>query len=128
MSEWRTAPYVVNLPWLRPPLSLNDREHWAVKAKKVRAARSEAAAAITAAALFPMNRATVELHWQMPDNRHRDTDNPTATLKPAIDALVDCGVLPRDSWRHVPRSGCVFHPPAGEPAMWLEITPLEETP
>ena len=125
MSTASSGATVVPLPWLRPPLSLNDREHWAVKAKKVRAARSEAATAITAARVRPMERATIELHWRMPDLRHRDTDNPTASLKPAIDALVDCGVLPRDSWRHVPRSGCVFHPPDGPPAMWLEI---RETP
>jgi hypothetical protein len=113
---------IVPLPWLRPPLSLNDRDHWAVKAKKTRAARSIAAAAITAAKIPPTEQAEVELHWRLPDWRHRDTDNPTATLKPCIDALVDCGVLPRDSWRHVTRSSCVFHPPSTEPAaMWLEV-------
>jgi len=111
----------IPLPWPKPPLSMNDRDHWAVKARKVREVRSIVAALITQARIPAMDTAEVTLHWRVPDWKHRDVDNPTATLKPCIDALVDAGVLPRDSWRHVPRSGCVFHEPDGEAAMWLEL-------
>lgn len=125
----RMKRHRVALPWQRPPLSLNDRTHWAVKAKETRAVRSTVAALVTQARIPAHELAAVWLHWRVPDWRHRDVDNPVATLKPCVDALVDCGVLPRDSWRHVPRSGCVFHPPDGTgPAMWLEIDPQGGTP
>ena len=80
---------VVPLPWLSPPLSLNDREHWRPKAAKVRAARTEARWAIRAVRLPRLPAAEVVLVWRVRDWRRRDLDNLTATLKPCIDALVE---------------------------------------
>lgn len=119
----------IPLPWARPPMSLNDRQHWRPKAEKTKRVRLEALFAIRSARPRPkpVEAADVVLHWRVPDWRRRDLDNLAATLKPTIDALVDAGVLPDDDWQHVHLSASRIHPP--EPgqrtAMWLEITPKE---
>ena len=122
--------YSVPLTWISPPLSLNDRDHWRAHARKVAVARDEARWAIRAARLPALPAAAVFLNWRLPNNRRRDLDNLAASLKPAIDALVDEGVLPDDDWRHVVTSGCRITPPEpNTPAsMWLTVTPKEPHP
>jgi crossover junction endodeoxyribonuclease RusA len=77
-----------------------------------------------------MPGAIVILHWQMPDRRRRDGDGAAPTLKVVLDALVAEGVLPDDSWIHVPHSGVTCHPPVkGQPgALWLELTDPDVAP
>lgn len=111
---------VIPLPWAKPPLTGNDRGHtrWTPFAR----VKGEAQAAIRAARPEPMIGAEVTLHWRIPNKGRRDSDNINATLKACLDALVAEGVLPDDSWVHVPRSGNEIHPPNGEPAaMWLTL-------
>lgn len=42
--------------------------------------------------------AEIQLSFYIPDARHRDTLNMAQSLKPAIDALVDQGILKGDEW------------------------------
>lgn len=112
---------LVPLPWDRPPLSLNDRDHWAVKARKTKAARAETAIAAALARTPSLDAAAVTIVWRVPNNRERDNDNLVATLKPAIDGLRDAGVLASDSWRHVTRISARIDAPNGPAAMWLEL-------
>lgn len=113
----------IPLTWDRPPLSLNDRGHWRVRAKHTAQVREQARWSIRSARPAPRATAAVTLVWRVPDNRRRDLDNLSATLKPTIDALVDEGVLPDDDWRHVTRATCRIEPPDKElgVAMWLEL-------
>ena len=81
------------------------------KEKKVRAAKPAAVIG-----------AEVTLHFRPKDKRRRDADGLAPTLKVVLDALVTEGVLPDDSWVHVPAATCRIHPPNGEPAaMWLTL-------
>lgn len=118
----------IDLPWTAPPITGNDRGH--TKFSPFARIKAEAQMAIRAAKVRPIVGADVTLHWLIPNRRRRDSDNINATLKACLDALVAEGVLPDDSWVHVPRSGNEIHPPNGEPAaMWLELTdvhPFEE--
>jgi crossover junction endodeoxyribonuclease RusA len=122
-------PFTIALPWMAPPLSLNDREHWRPKAKRVKAARTEVRWAVRGTSPRPprVEAAEVVLHWRIPNRIRRDLDNLSASLKPAIDALVDEHILPDDDWTHVLLAGSRIHPP--EPgqraAMWLEVIPKE---
>jgi crossover junction endodeoxyribonuclease RusA len=75
--------------------------------------------------------AEVTLHFRPRDRRRRDADGLFPTLKVCQDALVLEGVLIDDSWASVPAATCRIHPPAGEPAVWLEltaVTPYKENP
>jgi len=122
---------IIPLPWTRPPVSLNDRQHYRVKALAMATAKAEAAAAISQAEIAPIVGAEVTLHYRVADRRRCDPDNLAGALKAALDALVATGVLPRDDWVHVPAAHQRIHPPNGDPAaMWLElhsITTYQET-
>lgn len=119
----------IPLPWPKPPLSQNDRnDRRTGGARKIAEAKRQAAAAIAAASPRPVAGANVDIHWAIPTRHRRDGDNLGPTLKVCLDALVAEGVLPDDSWAHVPRSGHVIHPPQPDQpaAMWLELLVLTE--
>lgn len=124
MSNTITIP----LPWTKPPLSQNDRdERNRGGSRKIREAKEAAQLSIHAADVRPIVGAVVTLHYRVPNRIRRDADNLAVVLKVCQDALVLEGVLPRDDWVHVPRSGCEIHPPSGEPAaLWLELTEVVE--
>lgn len=101
MTQWD-----LKLPWVKPPLSLNDREHWAPRAKKQKAVREASALLARQAGIPRLGTAKVRLVWLVSDRRRRDRENITATLKPAIDGLVDAGVVEDDCWWIVTESSC----------------------
>lgn len=92
-AELRT--WVLTLPLTRP-LSMNDREHWQIKRRRVAALRQAVATLARAAPIPPLERIAVELHYAPPDRRRRDPLNLVATLKPSEDGIVDAGVVPDD--------------------------------
>lgn len=115
----------VSLPWDKPPLTLNARQHHHVKAKATAAALLQARAAVRAARIPPMVGANITLHYVPPDRRRRDADNMSPVLKVCQDALVLEGVLRDDSWVCVPHSGQTIHPPnTAGPSMWLTLEEL----
>lgn len=117
----------IRLPWLRPPLSQNDRdERTRGGARKIADAKVMARWAVRAARVTPVDRAEVTLHYRVPDRRRRDADNLAVVLKVCQDALVAEGVLPDDSWTHIPAATCRIHPPDGPPALWLTLTPITD--
>lgn len=85
--------YYLPLGYTRPPLSLNDRGSWRVKARKVKELRVRtswrARALIGPGVTAP--HIHVQLNYVPPDRRDRDPDNLVATLKPCIDALTGAG-------------------------------------
>ena len=44
--------------------------------------------------------AKVDVTFVVPDNRRRDKGNLIGAFKPALDGIVDAGVLVDDSWQH----------------------------
>lgn len=89
--------WILELPYRTPPLSLNDRHHWSVAARKKAEVR-EATFWLAKAQKIPvLQRPTVVLHYSPRNRGRRDAVNLTATSKPAIDGLVDAGVLPDDT-------------------------------
>lgn len=86
---------VLRFDYPRPPVSLNDRMHHMVKAKKVAAMRLDAA---TAAARIPaLGRCEVTLTWLVTTRTRRDDENPVPVLKAFCDGLVDAGVVADDT-------------------------------
>jgi hypothetical protein len=121
------AVVTIPLPWIKPPLTGNrTRGNPYARANEVRDAKAVARLTIGAHSVKPLVGANITLHMRMGDRRRRDADGLAPTLKVCLDALVAEGVLPDDSWVHVPRATCEIHPPNGEPAaMWLTLEPLE---
>ena len=113
----------IPLPWPKPPLTGNrTRGNPYARANEVKAAKADAQLAVRQCRIRPLVGAEVTLHFRPADRRRRDADGLFPTLKVCLDALVYEGVLPDDSWVHVPAATCRIHPPTGEPAaMWLEL-------
>lgn len=103
-----TEQWDLKLPWVKPPLSLNDREHWAPQAQKKKEVRQTTALLARQAGIPKFETARVRLLWLVSDRRRRDRENITSTLKPAIDGLVDAGVVKDDCWWVVTESSCAI--------------------
>ena len=97
MNEW-----TLQLPFTKP-LSLNDRQHHMVKAKAVREWRESTALLARAAGIPACDRIRATLLYVPNANRRRDPDNLVAGFKPAVDALVDAGIVPDDTQEYVER-------------------------
>ncbi len=108
-----TAPgtWVLELPWSTAPLSLNQRLHWSVKARKTREVRNTVGHLLRQQRV-PLLRCPVfvELAYEPADNRRRDRDNLVATFKPCIDAIVELGLIPDDSADYLAASLPVIRP------------------
>jgi len=101
----------LRLPYVRPPLTLNQRLHWQAKRRLVANVRAAVRVLARSARIPALQRVEVELHYVPPDHRRRDGDNLTATSKPAVDGLVDAGVVPDDDPAHVVHLMPVIDPP-----------------
>lgn len=113
--------WLIDLPYTRPPLSGNQRMHWAPKAKIVRQLRSDVATLCRVKHLpVGLGRIEVTLHWQAPDRRRRDSDNLYPTLKACIDGIRDARVVEDDDSTRV-TSGCVIHEGPADPALYLAV-------
>lgn len=90
------TPYRLVLPYLRPPITANQRHHWARKAKLTRQVRNAAQLLARAEHVPELGRCAVRLVWTVTDRRRRDADNLVPTLKACADGLVDAGVVADD--------------------------------
>jgi crossover junction endodeoxyribonuclease RusA len=90
------SSYTIELPPGLPRLSLNDRIHWRVRAKRGADLKNAALFAAVEGNIPHLRRVQIDVEYQPPDNRRRDADNPLATVKYLIDGLVKAGVVPDD--------------------------------
>lgn len=93
-------------------LNLNDRDHWATRARIVKDWRQTAG---WAALQLPKDfrpcpgKIVVEITLPVKRMQRRDGHNYAATVKPIIDGLVDARVIPDDDTAHVLTGEPTFH-------------------
>lgn len=105
-----------------PPLNHNQRLHWRHKAELTKLVRVRSKIAATNSRIGRCQFLTVTLHYQPGDNRRmRDPMNLTASSKPAIDGLVDAGLVPDDTDEFVHETTPVIHLGPGQRRLWLEV-------
>jgi Holliday junction resolvase RusA-like endonuclease len=92
----------VQLPF-QTPMSLNDRQGYWAKAKSTKAWREGTLAALLTHHIPHCDRVSAELVYTPRQNRRRDPDNLTLSFKPAVDALVDAGIIDDDTQDYVER-------------------------
>lgn len=93
--------YVLDLPD-RPYLTPNSRAHWSKRSAHGRAWRRTAQMLARSAQIPACDHATVALYMHAKDRRRRDEDNlVSGVLKHCIDGLVDAGVIPDDTPKHI---------------------------
>lgn len=120
--------WVLRLPYSAPPLSLNKKLHWSAEYKWKQQIQSDVLNMARYVRLPKgLSRVEIVLHWAPSVRRDRDTDNPTLTLKPAIDALIRYGLCADDSHEYV-SSRCVIEPIAKPSQVWLSVTDLSQEP
>lgn len=78
-------------------MSLNDRDHWRVKAKKTEEYVDTTILLTRAAKVPPLKRCSVLLAYGPRDRRTRDPLNLVQTLKAVEDGIVRAGVVPDDN-------------------------------
>lgn len=93
--------WTLELPYSKPPLSLNGRLHWAQQARIKAEVRGAAFWLAKSQRIPALDRPTVVLHYEPKGRARRDADNLVATLKPCVDGLVDAGVISDDTPDHV---------------------------
>lgn len=117
--------YTLELPYSKPPLSMNDRMHWRKKNGLTQHIRGTTAALARAAKLATgCKHVTVCLHYRPRDKRRRDADNLMPVLKAACDGLVDHGLVADDTPDLMSKLMPVIHPAEKglDGSMWLTIT------
>lgn len=121
-----TELWEVQLPWTRPPLSMNDRRHWRGQAKAVAQVRQDVGSVLRSQRMPKLNRVRVCLHYRPRDRRVRDSENPVSTLKAICDEIVAVGIVRDDRPEFMEKLMPVIHPcEAGlKPAVWLTIEAL----
>jgi len=114
-----------DIPWHRPPLTSNQRMHWAHKAKITKEVRN--VAFMLARDVPFLACIEVTLTWVVTSNRRRDEDNIVPTLKALCDGLVDADIVPDDTpefmRKHMPR---IRLEPGNTAHFELTITELPE--
>ena len=104
--------YVLDFPRPDEWINANTREHWAVKAAKVRAWRAATAHHAMAGLVPPMTRVEIVAQPRWASRRRHDSSNIAPTVKACVDGLVDAGVLTDDSSRIVVSESYQEGPPA----------------
>lgn len=67
-------------------------------------------------------RAWILYRFYFRDLRHRDEANAIHSQKPAIDGIIDAGLLPNDSWHHLNIAGVESHLDRQNPRVELLLT------
>lgn len=119
--------HVIDLPWSKPPLNMNDRRNRWEHARVVKSVRAAGAWLSRGAGLGSYERVRIQLHYRPATRRGRDNENLVATQKPLIDGLRDASVIRDDTDEFVERVMPEIHAPIkGEPGrMWLVVEILD---
>lgn len=114
--------YTLWLPYALPPLTANQRLHWAAKAR-ITADVRRTAMLLARAARLPRDceHVTVALHYTPRDRRRRDPSNLMPTQKALIDGLAagtrrhpGYGLVPDDTPDYVTETIPTIDPPSRE--------------
>lgn len=97
-----TRVWTITIPAIIPMLNLNQRMHWAPKAEITKAWRRNAALGAHLADLpKDLDRVHIVAHIIKPTARQYDVHNLMPTLKACVDGLVDYGLIPDDTNKHL---------------------------
>ncbi|OFN17773.1 hypothetical protein HMPREF2604_07480 [Corynebacterium sp. HMSC055A01] len=133
----------IELPWEKPPLSLNDSAPasrgavWGRAAKKREIQQAVHLLARNVRMPEGMDYLIVQLHYRPRDNRGRDTDNVAASGKPIYDALSrgskqipGLGLVPDDLPRFMGKPEPVIWPAVKglRGRMWMDLWVCESAP
>jgi Holliday junction resolvase RusA-like endonuclease len=96
----------ITLPLPPAALHAHNSGNWRSKAAPTRAYRQEAALLAKQEmrkerSSYPYEKGELSIDFHFPNLRRRDTLNAVQGLKPAIDGLVDAGIILDDDWQRL---------------------------
>lgn len=123
-----TDPIEIDIPLHKgkAPLTMNQGLHFREEARRKKTVREAVGWEAKALKLGRHNHISVQLHYATGDNRGRDEDNLVATQKPAVDGLVDAGLIPKDTPEHLTWWAPAIHNGPGKRRLWITIKITEE--
>lgn len=110
----------------KPPLTANQRLHWAEKARRTRDVRQAIGWRACTVPCPKGVRLMVQLHYRPGDSRRRDAPNLWPTQKAAVDGLVDAGLVPDDTAEWVQELTPLIHAGKEERRLWLAVAVIAE--
>jgi crossover junction endodeoxyribonuclease RusA len=115
--------YEIDIPMIQdlPPLNANQRLHWRQRSQRVALIRDTVTLLARNAHIPAANHIVVQLHFQPGDKRRRDASNLVPTQKPAVDGLVQAGIVPDDTAEWVTEHMPKLHPGPGKRRLWLTV-------
>lgn len=102
----------ITLPPPNSKLHAHAKGHWRSKAKATKALRNEAcllAIMEQRGRRVKWKKAKVTYRFYFANRRRRDAANAVQAMKPAIDGVVDSGLLPDDCWEVLEIAGVECH-------------------
>ncbi|AXH50533.1 RusA-like resolvase [Gordonia phage Ruthy] len=96
--------HTITIPTRRPIMLANDQRRWHwTRVRQAKADMQHEVWAYAKKARIPKltTPIRVQFTWHIPDQRPRDADGLGPFAKAALDALVQAGLIPDDSWTHV---------------------------
>lgn len=91
----------ITMPWPSPKLHAHNKGHWRSKVKATSSSREEARMLALAEMgpdwNGPFSAALLLIYLEPPSRHKRDIPNVTHALKPAVDGMVDAGVVIDDN-------------------------------
>ena len=93
---------MAHLPFQKP-MSLNDRQGYWAKAASTKMWREGTLNALMPLGIPHCQMVRAQLLYTPKQNRRRDPDNLVLSFKPAVDALVDAGIVDDDTQEFVER-------------------------
>lgn len=115
--------YCLDFDYPSPPLTSNQRFHWAKKKDITRNVRALTEAKAQILDIPELAHANVELHWFVNTKHRRDVDNVVPTLKAMCDGLVDAGIVPDDTPEYMTKWMPFIHYAADSaPRMTLRVS------
>lgn len=122
--EGQTFRWELQLPWSKPPMSLNDRDHYQVKRRKTAMIRNTTHLLVKQAKIPALRRCSVQLWYAPTDRRRRDADNLAPVAKACCDGVVDAGVVRDDTPDLMVKPQSLICDPERGGRLWLVVTDL----
>lgn len=127
-----TRSWHFELAYSRAPkgLNLNDRSHWAVKAKSTETVRLQVMAAVRNLRVPVLERARVDVEWVVNTKARRDTDNLAPFMKAIYDGIgadkgVSAHILEDDAPEFMAKTGATIrYEKTATPHFVVRITEL----
>ena len=119
-----TREWTIPLPYVKPPLTLNSRLHWANHARITEALVGVGIVYTRKLRIPPLEKFTAVLHYEPSTIRGRDADNLAPTVKPVVDGMCRANRI-QDTADHYIPAAPVIHPATGKPGrLWLVVVDL----